>query len=302
MNKIQTGARLLISNLWLFIAPGTFYCGNAQVDNHVQMADYDLSHPDKILILPAILREISGLTEIDSTSIACIQDENGILFIYDLKTNQIRQQFIFDGDGDYEGITRVGSVFYVLRSDGVLFEISDYQNGKPIVASYHTGIPAQDNEGLCYDQQHGRLLVACKGKIDKNRVGKNKRVIYGFDLKSKVLSAEPVIIFDLSIIRQFAINNKMGLPGKTKAAEPDIQLKISDIAIHPITGKLFALSAADYLLFVFDLHGKIEQLVKLNPVLFNKPEGTTFLENGDLLISNEGQKGKPTILIYKYKN
>jgi hypothetical protein len=298
--------RLLVANLLLLIFPDIFGCCNPQVNNQVQITGYDLANPDKILTLPAILHEISGLTEIDSTSFACIQDENGILFIYDVIKNQIRYQYIFHSDGDYEGITRVGDIFYVLRSDGVLFENSDYQTGKPKVISYYSGIPAQDDEGLCYDHKNGRLLIACKGKIDKSRIEKERRLIYGFDLESKKSTAQPVIILDLSLIRQFAVSNKVGLTGKIRKQAgitgPDIQLKISDIAIHPLTGKLFVLSAADYLLFIFDLNGTIEHIEKLNPVLFNKSEGITFLENGDLLISNEGQKGKPTVLIYKYKN
>ena len=46
---------------------------------------YDFSKPTLNDELPPILHEISGLAIIDSTSIACIQDEDGILFIYNIK-------------------------------------------------------------------------------------------------------------------------------------------------------------------------------------------------------------------------
>jgi hypothetical protein len=306
MNIRRTIVRLLLVNLWLLIFAGIPGCCNSQVNGQIQLTGYDLSNPDRILMLPAILREISGLSEIDSSAVACIQDENGILFIYDVIKNQIRQQYVFHGNGDYEGITRVGAIYYILRSDGLLLEISGYQSGKPVVTSYSTGVPARDNEGLCYDQKNSRLLIACKSKIDHSLVDKDKRVIYGFDLKLKKLSAEPVIVFDLPVIRQFAVNNKISPPGQIKhkagKAEPAIQLKISDLGIHPLTGKLFVLSAADHLLFIFDLKGTIEHIEKLNPLIFNKPEGITFFENGDMLISNEGQKGKPTVLRFNYKN
>ena len=45
---------------------------------------YDLKSPSKVLILPEILREVSGLTDIDATTIACVQDEKGIIFIGEL--------------------------------------------------------------------------------------------------------------------------------------------------------------------------------------------------------------------------
>jgi len=31
------------------------------------------------------------------------------------------------------------------------------------------------------------------------------------------------------------------------------------------------------------------------------PEGISFLDNGDMLISNEGRTNPPTILLFKYK-
>jgi hypothetical protein len=39
---------------------------------------------------------------------------------------------------------------------------------------------------------------------------------------------------------------------------------------------------------------------KLNPAMFNKPEGITFFANGDMLITNEGQEGSPTLLCFPY--
>ena len=50
---------------------------------------YNLSAPDRVYILPKKLKEISGITEIDSSRIACIQDEREIVFIYDLNSGQI---------------------------------------------------------------------------------------------------------------------------------------------------------------------------------------------------------------------
>ena len=45
---------------------------------------YKIDAPDVSIILPDTLHEISGLTTINSTSVACIQDEYGIIFIYDV--------------------------------------------------------------------------------------------------------------------------------------------------------------------------------------------------------------------------
>jgi len=262
---------------------------------------YNLKAP-KVYFLPDTLREISGLTCLDSNSFACIQDENGILFIYDAIKNKIKHQYTFNVDGDYEGIARVDRSIYVLRSDGVIFEIAGYDLKKFKLFSYPTGIPADNNEGLCYDKQNNRLLVACKGKIGKGPGLKDKRLIYGFDLTTKILTKEPVFDFDLQAIRQFVLEKKVNVPLRQKGqtVEPVIKFNTSAIAIHPFTKKLYLLSAADHLLFIFDMQGKLEHIEKLDKAMFNKAEGITFFENGDMLITNEGQGKKPTLLRFDY--
>ncbi len=281
-------------------------CG-ATFTNNEKITGYNLTAPDKILILPDTLREVSGLTNINSTTFACVQDENGILFVYDPINNQLKKQYTFNIDGDYEGITRVDQTIYVLRSDGTLFEIYNYTSDNFKLTSYATGIPANNNEGLCYDPDRKRLLIACKGKIGKGPEYKDKRVIYGFDLQTKTLTNEPVFDIDLQAIKEFAIKNNLTLPTKTRKkkgqpiTEPFIKFRTSAICIHPVTKKLFLLSASDYLLFVFNMNGEIEHMEQLNPTIFNKAEGITFYENGDMLITNEGQDKKPTLLYFRYR-
>jgi hypothetical protein len=265
---------------------------------------YNLARPNQVFTLPDTLREISGLTVIDKETFACVQDENGIIFLYDAISNQIRNQYNFHLDGDYEGIARVGDTLYVLRSDGSLFEIDNYLGENFSVKLYITGIPADNNEGLCYDQKHNRLLIACKGKLAKGPAYKDQRVIYGFDLQQKELSDEPVFEFDLNIIKQFVLENELPVPVKKKKKgtvdDPIIRFRTSAIGIHPYSGKLFLLSAADYMLFIFNPDGTPEYIEKLDPVLFNKAEGISFFGNGDILITNEGQNKKPSLLRFNY--
>ncbi len=263
---------------------------------------YDLSSPDKIDFLPGILHEISGITEIDNSTVACIQDENGFLVIYDISKNSIRKQFAFHGDGDYEGVARTDNKIFVLRSDGVLFEIPDYNSAGLTGISYKTEIPAKDNEGLCYFKMKNMLLIGPKSNIEGKN--KSKRALYGFSLDTKQLLDKPVIKFDLEEIKDYAIKNKLKLPvtrGKNEKSEPKIELRTSAIGIHPLTNKLFLISGTEQILFVFDLNGTLEYMEKLDPVLFNQPEGITFLNNGDLLISNEGGSGEATLLRFNYK-
>lgn len=280
-------------------------CGATYLNNE-RKTGYNLTKPEVSFILPDTLHEISGLTYIDSTTFACVQDENGILFIYDAVKNKIQKQYKFNIDGDYEGIARVNKTIYVLRSDGTLFEILDYESKNFKLNSYSTGIPANNNEGLCYDKDNNRLLIACKGKIGKGPEFKDRRVIYGFNLQTKSLTDEPIFDVNLQVIKEFAIKNYLNLPTKSRKKkgqpieEPFIKFRTSAICIHPVTKQLFLLSASDHLFFIFNMNGTIEHIEQLNPVMFNKAEGITFFENGDMLITNEGQDKKPTLLRFNF--
>lgn len=295
----------MISKFLIIISLIQFSCGST-VTNTGRVG-YDFNNPVFKLALPDTLREISGLSMVDSSTFACIQDENGILFIYDFLKNQIKHQYTFHLDGDYEGIAKVDSTIFILRSDGTLFEITQYQKSDFELKSYNTGIPANNNEGLCYDADNNRLLIACKGKIGKGPEFKDRRVVYGFDLQNKALTTDPVYDFDIQRVKEFAVKSKLNLPSKTrkkkgeKVTEPLIKFRTSAISIHPITKQLFLLSASDYLLFVFEPNGAIDHIEQLNPKIFNKAEGIAFFENGDILITNEGQDKKPTVLRFDYK-
>lgn len=281
-----------------------FSCGNptnrgitSTGAGNVNPVGYDLSKPDKTMILPPILLEISGITVIDSTSVACVQDEIGMIFIFDMVKNEISDNFTFHYPGDYEGIARVSGSFYVLRSDGTVFET---RNDKPSVFTKQLVSPAgppANYEGLCYDHQNQRLLIVPKNNPERGSGNKKKHPVYGLDLQYGKDTAMEVLEFDLPAITRHAAENNIKVPGDAKV----IHLKISDIGIHPLTNMLYVISAANRMLYVFDEDGTVNYIEELNPVLFDFPEGISFLDNGDMLISNEGRTNPPVLLLFKYK-
>jgi len=286
----------------------SFFLHKAQpyksINNTVVAINYNLSKPDKIYILPAALKEVSGITGTDASSIACIQDEIGIIFIYNLETEQVTEKYPFHFSGDYEGIARVDKTLYILRSDGILFGFENYESAASATKSYATGIPAKDNEGLCFDNQGNRLLIAPKNNYTTDSHKKNNRMIYAFDLKLKKMIETPAFVFDLKEIKKFASENKIKVPMKNgkkgEKKEIDIEFRPSEIGINPVTNKLYVLSGMERLLFVFNMSGQIEYIQKLDPDLFSQPEGITFMANGDMLISNDVKNNKPALLRFNY--
>ena len=270
-----------------------------QAHAHTTKGDYNFDQPIQIVHLPFELREISGLVALSETEIACIQDENGIIFVYDLENDTIVRHYNFGGNGDYEGLTIVDSTFYVLRSDATLHEIQ-FPWDSTSVQQTKLSIPTKNNEGLCYDKKDNRLLVAPKSKLGKGQMLKDLRVIYAIDIASKSMGNEPLFTIQLSEIESFAKQKNIPLPQKlTKQVADSISaLKFlpSCLAVHPVTDEIFVISAVDYSLAIFKKDGKLLHYQRLDPTIFNKAEGITFLDNGDLLITNEGQMGLPSLV------
>lgn len=276
-----------------------------QQDLNTRQIKYDFMMPAEEHVLPEILHEISGLTDIDDHKIACIQDELGLMFLYDLNKKEIIERYQFAAAGDYEGITFTGKAVFILRSDGMLIEcsLSNDHNNITKVDSFYTDIPAKDNEGLCFDKQNNRLLIGAKSKIGKGSEFKDVRGVYAYDLTTKVTSKEPVINIFRSQVLEFADKHNITLPSKTKKKSGeevvDVKVAISALAIHPQTEEYYVLSARDHLLIICDKKGVIQNLILLDQKKFQKAEGITFFDNGDLLISNEGVDQKPTLFKFR---
>jgi len=256
--------------------------------------NYNLKSPKGSYTLPPILREVSGITITDDDNIVCVQDELGLIFMFNTQTKELAGKDSFYVKGDFEGIASANGDLYVLRSDGAIIEVQKPFTNELTTNTYFTNIPAVDNEGLCYDKENNRLLIASKSMSSKENTSYHERMIYSFDLKEKKLSENPFIIIDIPTIQDFLVK-------KYKISSTvDIHFNPSEVAIHPTTNKIYVLSADANLLCVFN-NGVFESAEMLNKNLFYKAEGLCFLSNGDMLISNEGpRKGSGNVLLFKY--
>ncbi|HEY0356703.1 MAG TPA: hypothetical protein VGC29_10885, partial [Flavisolibacter sp.] len=140
--------------------------------------------------LPGDLKEVSGIAYMDDNRFACIQDEEGTIFIYNRSTNKIENRISFAGPGDYEDIAIQGQTAYVVRADGRLFQV-DRDQGEDSMKEYATGLTEDHNvEGLVFDAANNRLLMAIK---DEEPGNKDYKGIYAFDIKSKKFIDEPLV-------------------------------------------------------------------------------------------------------------
>lgn len=234
--------------------------------------------------LPSELKEISAMVWLEDNTLAAIQDEDGIIFIYDLMQRKVTDKLRFGPSDDYEGLAIAGTTAYVLRSDGAIIEVNDYKESKIKTITYTTHFSAKNNmESLFFDAKNNQLLIAPKDKDLKN---KGQKGIYGFDLKEKQFKTEPIfsIPMDDNVLKRF------------RKKDLEKTFRPSDLAIHPVTGEIYILEGADPKLLIMDAEGRLKKVHELSKKKFPQPEGITFSPKGKMYISSEGKKkGKGTI-------
>jgi uncharacterized protein YjiK len=232
--------------------------------------------------MPDVLKEISGICWIDEQRIACIQDELGTIFIYNILNAEIESRIPFGEPGDYESITKSDNTYYVLRADGRIFEIRTSPSKKVSVNQYEIPLDKSlDFEGIFYDKIKKQLLFTFK-EADPF-TNSNKRGIYVFDPVKKVVGKKPVYEIDLS---------DSALKKKDDDDEKELYKKFlpSDLAINPIKSDIYITDGVNCSLLILDKAGKLKSYFKLDKDDFPQPEGITFSAKGDLYISTEGVK------------
>jgi uncharacterized protein YjiK len=250
---------------------------NQQQARNTALASCSAQPALKTWALPKELNEISSNILVSSTKMACIQDNDGFIFFYDLANKRIDSKLKFAGPGDYEGLTLVANTFYVLRSDGFLFEVQPGNSADPTVKTYDLPLSAENNvESLCYDNTNNRLLVAVK---EKDLTEKDKKGVYAFDLSKKQMSTAPVFYIQ---------GDEKASSGKKKKKKNTI--KPSEMAINPITKEFYVLNGPRSELLILDGSGNIKSTIQLDKNLFPQPEGLCFGPKGELYISSEASK------------
>ena len=274
---------------FLMLFASTLFCYPQNTENNQDYKfPYNLDKPGEKYILPPVLEEISGIVLLNGHIMICIQDEEGDLFFYDLVDQRIIKRVGFGKDADYEDLALAGDIIYVLRSNGTIYELENYDNMEDIVVKEHkTRLSKKNNcEGLCYDPVKNALLIALKGEpeVNEEQDFDGFKAIYRFDIEKKKVKNKPAYLIELKQIQE------------VKKQSADIRFQPSALAIHPITDEVYVLASVGKAIVVMDHAGELLHYVKLDKRLFVQPEGISFAPDGTLYISNEGDGGSGTIM------
>ncbi|GEQ85707.1 hypothetical protein ULMS_12150 [Patiriisocius marinistellae] len=274
--------KIISYGMMVFLIIAGFFAFSAQNDRNQNNISKQYSI-QKTWNLPKDLNEISGIAWLPDGNIASVQDEDGIIFIYNLDSNKIIEEIEFEGSGDYEGITIKDNDAYVLRSDGTIYEVSNFRSKNKTVKSFKTDFSSKNNvESLALNSKTNSLIIAPKDR-DKSDSFKG---LYEIPINSKAMNASPSIKINMT---DEAFKNYQ----KKKVYKT---FSPSDVAIHPKNGKYYVLEGKNPKLVILDKKGTIEKVYELNKKHFAQPEGITFSPDGVLYISNESGDGPATIL------
>ena len=256
---------------------------------------YNINKYKEKYILGKELKEISGLSYYKKNQLACVEDENGKVYIYNLKTKEVTQTVKFGKKGDYEGVETIGEEVYVLRSDGTIFNFSMQDAPDVETVTWKTPLSSKnDVEGLGFNRAARHLLLACKEKSKIDDVKSKGKAIYSFDTKKKHLLPKPFLDIKAGTLNYF-LESQSGKFKKIKEFKP------SAVAIHPKTRQTFVIASVGKVLVVLNKAGQLEKVAPLDPKIYKQPEGICFAPNGTMYISSEGQDGKGYILEFPYR-
>jgi len=228
--------------------------------------------------LPEILNEISGIVWISENVFACIQDEDGYIYIYDVEQKALLEKIKFANSGDYEGLAINNDNAYVMRSDGVIYEVKNYRSINREVSKFKTLFTEHNNiESLTFDKVNNQLLLIPK---DEGLIAKDLKCIYKIPINTKQMDSLPLFKIDL----------KADVFKLYRGKKIHKTLNPSDIAIHPKTKDIYVLEGKKPKLVILNSKGEILKVLPLDERKFPQAEGITFSEDGRLFISNEFKK------------
>jgi uncharacterized protein YjiK len=253
----------------------------------VNKSGYNFSAPDEKMELGKHLHEISGLAYIPGKNLFLGEnDEKGDIFTFDFKNkNDNVGKIRFGGKGDYEDIVHTDTAAYMLIATGSVVQVMTKDSSFTTKEFTLDRGGNSEFESMYLGADGKSLVLLCKEcSKEKDEV----RTAYRFDLATLTFSSEPLYSINIADIKKLLSDDKA-------------EFKPSAAGINPINGKLYMVASVGKLLVIADKLGKVEQVFRLDPVMYNQPEGMAFAINGDLYISNEGGEGIATILKFVYK-
>ena len=238
-------------------------------------------------VLPASLAEISGLALTSDGRLFAHGDELAQVSEIDYRRGVLVKQFSLGKHvlhADFEGITVAGNRFFLLASDGKLYEFREGENGTRVNYLVHdTKLGREcEFEGVTYDSASNSLLLACKN-VDTKALKRNL-VMYRWSLSDSGTIEVPVVSIPLREVI-----------GKNDWKD----LHPSDLTRDPLTGNFLIITAQEKALIGLTPGGDIAFSRPL-PEQLDHTEGIAVTSDSLVILSEEAGKRPAAISVYRW--
>jgi|GEM_PF-765206 len=260
---------------------------------------YILDKPTQVYKMPEVLREISGLGITKTGELGCIQDEQGVIFIYDTDQCEINRRIGYGKNADYEGVAFAGDDAFVLRTNGNIYRVLAFDGGQPVRQKHKSLLNRKNNtKGIAYEPNKNRILAICKdgyARGDGNFI--EQLAIFPYDIDSNSVADSVAYSLNIDQVKRYA---ELANPETYREVFPmfyrsnltTFPIYPSALAVHPKTGDIYITSGAGGLLFVLNNDGLLVHIERLREDAYLQIEGLTFRPDGTMLMASEG-KDKP---------
>src|SRR5882762_1411105 len=249
-------------------------------------ANSDKAMPLAMWIMPAQLREISGLALTSRGTVLTHDDNSGRVSEIDPKTGILVRSFSLLGNqkDDFEAIAIAGNDIYLMASDGKLFRFREGADGQQVqfmVFDPHLGKQCEF-EGLAYEADSARLLMVCKRILDK-------------------LTPQDVLIYRMPLPLNRARFTALRVPlQEVVGSNKWKNFRPSDITIDPFTKNYVIIASHEKGLVVLTPDGDVVRSEPL-PGEHQQAEGVAITNDSILLISDEANVKPAAITLYKWR-
>ena len=238
-------------------------------------------------VLPAELKEISGLALTASGNLLAHNDEQGRVFVIDPKRGVVTKQFMIGkGDlrGDFEGIAVNDSEIFMLVSNGLIYRFREGGDGQSVgYTTIDTKLGREcEFEGIAIDPAERLVLLPCKNVSKKGPRG--QLVIYRWSLQGGPMQQPSMLTVPLSLL--------IG-PNGWKSLHP------SDMTIDPGSKNYVLIAAQEKAIVEITPGGDVVSSRPL-PEPSEQAEGIAITDEGILIISDEGNRNLATITLYRW--
>lgn len=234
--------------------------------------------------LPPALAEISGLALTPDGRLFAHDDETAQITEIDYRRGTLIKRFFVgmkDLHGDFEGLTFADDRFFLLESNGTLYEFQEGAEGERVDYTAHdTHLGNQcEFEGVTYDSTGNALVLSCKNVKGGQFAG--MIVLYRYSLAGGEIS-------ELTVPYSEAIGNNEWK-----------QMRPTDITVDPLSGNYVLVAALEKALVELTPAGAV---VRSRPLGGRHPqaEGIAITRDHILIIGDEATHSPATLTLYRW--